>query len=126
MKAIIATNNLNVIGVKGKLPWKSKEDLNHFKEMTMGGTILVGYNTAQNLPPLKGRTIIVDDKDTIMDCSDIDWCCGGRKTYEKYCHLFTELHVSIIDDYTLGDTIFPELKNMNDNCTIHYYKYKID
>ena len=62
MKAIIAKNKLGYIGIDGELPWKSKEDLKHFKELTMGGKLLVGYTTAQKLPTLFGREVIVDDE----------------------------------------------------------------
>lgn len=124
MRAIIARNKLGYIGLNGELPWKSREDLKHFKELTMGGKLLVGYNTAQKLPPLPGREVIVDDETKEIDYSTIDWCCGGKYTYEKFCHLFTELHISIIDDETIGDTTFPDLKNLNKNCRIIYHTFK--
>lgn len=123
MKAIIAHNKLGFIGKDGGLPWKSKEDLQHFKNLTMGQKLLVGFNTAKNLPPLKGREIIVDDRSEINDLDSIDWCIGGKKTYEKYCHLFTELHVSIIDNQSFGDTVYPNLRNLNPECEIFYYHY---
>lgn len=124
MRAVIAKNNGNFIGLNGELPWKSKDDLKHFKELTMGGKLLVGYTTSQKLPPLKGREIIVDDETKEIDYSTIDWCCGGKYTYEKFCHLFTELHISIINDDTIGDTTFPELKNINPNCKYFYYNFE--
>lgn len=124
MKAIIAKNKLGYIGLDGELPWKSKEDLKHFKELTMGGKLLVGYTTAQKLPTLFGREVIVDDETKQIDYNDIDWCCGGKYTYEKFCHLFTELHISIIDDETIGDTKFPDLKNLNPECRIIYHTFK--
>lgn len=67
MRTIIARNNLGYIGLNGKLPWKSREDLLHFKQLTMNSTLLVGYKTYQTLPKLKYRTVIVDD--TIGDTS---------------------------------------------------------
>ena len=36
LRAIIAVNNGNFIGLNGELPWRSKEDLKHFREMTHG------------------------------------------------------------------------------------------
>jgi len=124
MKAVLAVNNGGFIGLNGELPWRSREDLKHFKELTMDGKLLVGYTTSQKLPPLKGREIIIDDETKDIDYSQIDWCCGGKYTYEKFCHLFTEIHISIIDDDTIGDTKFPELKNLNKNCKYFYYHYK--
>ena len=125
MKAIIAKNNDGFIGLNNELPWRCKEDLNHFKELTLGCKLLVGYNTSTKLPKLKGREIFIDSRG-MMDCTDIDWCIGGSKTYEKYCHLFTELHISCIYDDTIGDTMFPVLLNLNPECKIFYYHFDVD
>ena len=125
MRGIIAVNKLGYIGLKGELPWKSTEDLQHFKKLTMGGKLLVGYNTSKLLPNLTGREIIVDDDNNPnINYDEIDWCIGGKLTYEKHCHRFTELHVSHINDDTIGDVLFPELKNMNYNCIIHHYYFE--
>lgn len=99
--------------------------MEHFKNLTIGQKLLVGFNTAKSLPPLKGREIIVDDRSKIIDIDSIDWCIGGKKTYEKYCHLFTELHVSIINDTTFGDTIYPNFRNLNPDCKIIYYNFDV-
>ena len=125
MRAIIAKNNNGTIGLNNKLPWSCKDDLKHFKELTLNCKLLVGYNTASELPPLKNREIVVDSRD-LIDTSDIDWCIGGSKTYEKYCHLFTELHISQINDNTIGDTLCPLLLNLNPKCKIIYYHFNID
>lgn len=122
MKAIIAVNNSNYIGLNGALPWKSSEDLQHFKQMTDGCKLLVGYNTAISLCELPNRQIVIDKEN--IDTSEIDWCIGGAKTLEKYCHLFTELHISHIDDNTIGDTFLPSMKNLNSNCKIFHYHFK--
>lgn len=122
MKAIIATNREGVIGLKGKLPWHSISDMEHFKRLTANQNILVGYNTHKTLPELKNRPIFIDND--LIDVNKIDWCIGGKKTYEKYCHLFTELHISIIDDHTIGDTFFPDLTNLNPKCKLFFYNFE--
>lgn len=123
MRAILAVNNKGYIGLKYKLPWYSKDDLKHFKNLTLGGKLLVGRSTAQNLPTLPGREIVIWDRnDPTIDYSDIDWCIGGKGTYEAFCHLFTELHISHINDDTVGDVDEPNLSNLNPDCkTFHYY-----
>lgn len=125
-RAIIAHNKLGFIGLNGELPWRSREDLKHFKNLTAGGKLLVGFNTASKLPPLKGREVIIDDRYNLIETDSIDWRIGGKKTYEKYCHLFTELHVSIIDDETIGDTVYPDFRNLNKDCKIIYYHFYPD
>ena len=121
MKAIIAKNNLSFIGLDNKLLWKSKKDLIHFKNLTLNCKLLVGFNTYQNLPLLENRVIVVDNRNKII--TDVDWCIGGKKTYEKYCHLFTELHISHINDNQIGDIMFPDFKNLNPNCKIFNYYF---
>jgi len=121
MKAIIAVNNLMFIGNGDKLLWYCPDDLKHFKELTLNQTCLVGYRTYQSLPKLKNRTLIVDDREDFT--IGIDWVIGGKKTYEKYCKYFTELHISHIDDNSIGDVRFPDLTNLNPDCKIFNYYF---
>jgi dihydrofolate reductase len=123
MKAIIAVNELDYIGLNDSLPWRCSEDLKHFKKMTEDCTLLVGHNTAQKMPPLPGRTLINDERGVIIT-DGVDWCIGGKKTYEKYCHLFTELHISRIENKTEGDTSYPDLSALNPECLIFEYNFK--
>jgi dihydrofolate reductase len=122
MKSIIAVNNLGYIGLNNKLLWKSSQDMSHFIKMTINQRLLVGYNTAQDLPKLINRTIIIDDRDGVV--TDADWCIGGKKTYEKYAPHFTELHISHIDNDDIGDIMFPDFRNLNPNCKIFNYYFK--
>lgn len=159
MKGIIAVNNLNIIGVNSFLPWKSSEDMKHFRNLTMGGNILVGYNTSILLPMLDERKIFIylrkpykkydingnetphlyltdfkinEDRysnfvnDETIENVKIDWCIGGKKTFEKYCNRFTELHISHINDNTEGDVTYPDFKNLNPNCKIFHYYFEVD
>ena len=121
MKAIIAVNNISYIGKDNKLIWYSPDDLVHFKTLTENCSILVGYNTYYSLPSLPNRTIMLDDRGKYR--LEADWCIGGKKTYEKYAPYFTELHISHINDNTVGDTMFPELKDLNPRCKVYNYKF---
>lgn len=125
MKAIVAVNNLGFIGLGDKLLWHNKEDLKHFKKMTDGSTLLVGYRTAQSLPPLRNRTLITFDRreHSSTHYYDSDWCIGGKKTYERFCDAFTELHISHIDNNDIGDVTFPNLSKLNPDCKIFNYYF---
>lgn len=124
MKGIIAVNNLGFIGYDNKLLWLNKEDLKHFKKLTEYSICLVGFTTNTGLPKLKNREIVVDDRNNINQKYDeIDWCIGGKKTYEKFCHLFTELHISHINDNKIGNVTFPNLSNLNKECKIFNYQF---
>lgn len=128
MKAIICQNAAGYIGHNGGLLWQCKDDLQHFQRLTLGLTLLVGYNTYTSLPKLKNRTLIVDNRHALIDFEKqgIDWCIGGKETYEKYAPFFTELHISIIEnDYQIGDTPAPNWQHLNPNCIIYHYKFQL-
>ena len=125
MKAIIAVNNLGFIGLGDKLLWHNKKDLIHFKRMTHGDTLLVGYRTSKALPTLPGRDLVIVDKrdSSILHYYDSDWCIGGKRTYERFCESFTELHISHIDNNEIGDVTFPNLSRLNPKCKIYNYNF---
>lgn len=56
---ILATARNGAIGLRGALPWRIPEDLRRFKAATMGRTLIVGRKTAETLPPLPGRDLVV-------------------------------------------------------------------
>ena len=122
MRGIIAVNNLGYIGVNNELLWKSQQDMSHFVKMTLNQRLLVGHNTSLNLPKLKNREVIVDDRDE--EVTNVDWCIGGKKTYEKYAKYFTELHISHIDNNDIGDIMFPDLRDLSKECKIFNYYFK--
>lgn len=137
MRAIIAVNNLGFIGLNGNLPWYSREDLIHFVGLTKGCDMFAGYRTFESMKFLgrafsgdflsfslsSSRNLYLDVKGGGLFSGDI-WCIGGKKTFEKYCCYFDELHISHIDDNTIGDTMFPDFSNLNRECKIFNYNFK--
>lgn len=60
MIAVAAMAANRVIGAKGQIPWHLPDDLRWFKELTMGGTLLMGRVTFDSIGrPLPGRETIV-------------------------------------------------------------------
>jgi dihydrofolate reductase len=57
---VAAIGENNVIGRDGKLPWRLKSDLQHFKQMTINRPVIMGRKTYESIgKPLTGRTNIV-------------------------------------------------------------------
>src|SRR6476660_1728505 len=48
---VVAYGANGVIGQQGRLPWRLPSDLRHFRELTMGNTVLMGRKTFESLPP---------------------------------------------------------------------------
>jgi dihydrofolate reductase len=61
---VVAVAENGVIGVDGRLPWRLKSDLRHFRTLTMGHPVLMGRKTCLSIgKPLPGRTNIVLTRD---------------------------------------------------------------
>lgn len=64
LTAVIAMTSNGVIGHEGGMPWKLRTDLRRFKNMTMGGTLIMGRRTYDSIGrPLPGRKTIVITRD---------------------------------------------------------------
>ena len=60
ISAILAVGKDGEIGLNGGLPWRSKGDMQHFKNLTSGRCVLMGMNTYNSIGrPLPNRTNIV-------------------------------------------------------------------
>ena len=61
---VAAIGDNNVIGRDGKLPWRLKSDLQHFKQVTTNRPVIMGRKTYESIgKPLKYRTNIVITRD---------------------------------------------------------------
>jgi dihydrofolate reductase len=61
---VVAVADNGVIGQGGKLPWRLKSDLRHFRAVTMGKPVLMGRKTYASIgKPLAGRTNIIVSRD---------------------------------------------------------------
>lgn len=118
---IVAMDKNGGIGINGSLPWHNKEELNIFKEKTLGKTLVVGKVTSKNLPKMPGRTILTLSRDPAYRFCDIDdvknfYCwkenvfiAGGAQIYKlalEKPNLVQKVHMSIMDGTYECDTYF--------------------
>ena len=71
ISSLVAMNVDRLIGVNNDLPWKLKDDLEHFKNYSMHKPIIMGRNTFESIGrPLPNRTnIVVSNKlESIEGC----------------------------------------------------------
>ncbi len=60
ISAVVAMNSSFLIGKDNDLPWKLKEDLEHFKSYTLGKPIIMGRKTYESIGrPLPNRLNVV-------------------------------------------------------------------
>lgn len=116
---IAAVGRNGALGLDGRLPWHDREDLSFFKFMTMGHVVLVGWRTAQTLPKLPGRHVVVDDRDkppetVLAEISEAHpgshiYVAGGAKTYLRYRAHIRRSFITHIDHEGEADTFMPAL-----------------
>lgn len=125
--AAIASNG--VIGNNGDLVWHIKKDMIHFKEITVGHTVVMGYNTymsLKNKKPLPNRTNIilsrrlteapegfkvahnVDDVLEMTKDEPIVFIIGGGQVYKQFLPIADSMYITYIDKDFVGDTMFPD------------------
>lgn len=116
------------IGFKNGLIYKSKIDMQRFKNLTTDGNIVMGYNTMLSLPtfPLPKRFNIVCseipvlssralflNKECIIEYSkknDI-WIIGGAKTYNDFLPYAEEIYLTVFNDTKEADVFFPKFES---------------
>ena len=124
IKLICAMDEYHGIGIDGKMPWHFPEDLKHFKECTMGSTILMGrktYESIQKALPGRRNIILTHQKNyaqpdcIVVHCLEealhIDpdlFVIGGQSLFEQTISLADELYLTEIHDVFEADTFFPE------------------
>lgn len=128
IEAIVAIDQTNAIGRKGKLPWHVPSELKHFKELTMGHAIVLGRTTYVGFKkPLPGRDhLILSSKENYSEervftfktkIELFSFCerkkyskifiCGGASIYRLFSDEITMWHISQIQLETIGaDTFF--------------------
>jgi dihydrofolate reductase len=125
MIAVAAMAANRVIGDRGGIPWHLPEDLRWFKELTMGGTLLMGRVTFESIgKPLPGRqTIVMSRRDgleipgvrVIRDLSGVRsvpvqgevFVVGGAEVYRVALPYCRDLYLTELRREVPGDRKFP-------------------
>lgn len=130
---IVACTKNRVIGINNSIPWHISEDFKHFKNYTMGKTILMGKNTFFSIgKPLKGRKTIVvcNDENLKLPYEEVIVekdlfevlkkyqktneelvVCGGATIYKLALPYVDKLVISEVKKEYKGDAYFCEFEN---------------
>lgn len=125
---IVAMGQQRQIGLRGQIPWHLKEDLQNFKRITMGHTLVLGRKTFESIgKPLPGRKTIVISQNTNylpQGCTRVSslpeaielarswgeqelFIAGGSQVYASALPLVDKLYLSFVDYKGEADTYFP-------------------
>lgn len=130
---VVAQARNGVIGSKNDLPWYLPADLKHFKNITLGHTVLMGRNTFQSIldrlhKPLPERKNIVLTRDesftydsvtvihSVTDIASLTnegdiYIIGGAEVYKQTIDLADTLYVTDVHADIAGDAVFPPIND---------------
>jgi dihydrofolate reductase len=129
IKAIVAVDENGAIGRQGDLLCHLPADMRHFKEVTMGHSIVMGRKTFESFPrrPLPGRQNLVITRSAgwqypgvtvahsleqaiAMAETDTVFIIGGAQIYEQALPVVDVLHLTLIHArWASADVYFPAL-----------------
>ena len=124
---IYACDLNGAIGKDGDVPWRQSSDLQHFKRITLGGTIVMGRKTWESLPgKLPGRRNIVMSRSIRDDIEQMNYdevislseqqdvfIIGGGEIYNLFIDDVKELHRTLIDTkIENADTFITDISNL--------------
>lgn len=127
---IAAIGGQRQLGKDNKMLWHIKEDFKHFKETTMGHTLLMGRKTFESIGrPLPGRRTLILTRDksykaegceTVHDLTEAIelakgrgesefFVAGGGEVYTQTLDIADKLILSFVDYQGEADAFFPEV-----------------
>jgi dihydrofolate reductase len=134
-----------VIGKNNTLPWHLKDDLQHFKKITMGHHMLMGRKTFESIGrALPGRMSLVISSEPRANEESVFWfnsifraikqaerngeselfIIGGEKIYRYALSLIDRIYLTEVKAHVQGDAFFPplSLKNWKKVSEQHFTK----
>lgn len=142
---IVAYDKERAIGKNNSIPWYISKDLKRFAKLTIGRTIVMGYNTFKSLPnnylPYR-LNIVLSSKDrklpeNVIQASSIEEALniaknknpnrelifiGGEKVYEQVLNIVDYMYITEIKHTYEGDTYFPKV-NLNNFKEIKRFRH---
>jgi len=126
---IAALSDNNVIGIDNKIPWRIKEDMVRFKELTINHPVIMGRKTYESIPekyrPLPERKNIIlskklELKEGIYIARNIheaisltneksSYIMGGEEIYNLFLPLVNKMELTKIYKNFEGNAFFPEI-----------------
>lgn len=122
---IAAVGRNGVIGRDNDLPWRIREDLQRFKQLTLGHTLVMGRKTYDSIGrPLPGRRTVVVTRQPGWSAAGVDvvhsledaltydghlYVAGGGEIYRQALPYADHLELTEVHQSPDGDVTFPAI-----------------
>lgn len=126
---VVAMAGNNAIGKDNQLLWHISEDLQFFKKLTLGGTVIMGRKTYESIgrPLPKRRNIVItrtegylaagaeivhslEEALSIAESDEKVFIIGGGEIYRQAISFADMLYITKVDRTYDADTFFPDIK----------------
>ncbi|WP_134683215.1 dihydrofolate reductase [Brevibacillus migulae] len=123
---IFAMDRNRLIGKNNELPWHLPADLQYFKRITSGHTVIMGRKTYESIgKPLPNRKNLVITRDHTLKLEGCTICTsvsevletvgkeeeafviGGAEVYKQFLPVADRMYITFIDESFEGDAYFP-------------------
>ncbi|MFT3733976.1 MAG: dihydrofolate reductase [Rhodocyclaceae bacterium] len=123
---VVAVADNGVIGRDNRLLWRQREDMRHFKALTLGSPVIMGRKTWESIgrPLPQRRNIVITRQaayvaegaecvssldEALASCSAEDrvFVIGGGEIYQQAIPLAECIHCTYVHCAPQGDTYFP-------------------
>lgn len=138
LSLIVATTREGIIGKEGALAWRIPKDLQYFKKVTMGKTMIMGRKTFESLPgmlPGRKHVVLTRNRDLSFpegvevlhnleevlkyrDLSEEVMIIGGGELFQHFMPYCEKLYITYVNKEFQGDTYFP-LEKLTDFVEVH-------
>lgn len=128
---IAAMSQNRVIGRNGQLPWRLPADLQHFKQLTTGHTLIMGRKTFESVgKALPNRTNLVLSRQPNYSAANIEvfttladalaavnpdevevFVVGGGEIYAQALPLADRIYLTVVHQSFEGDAFFPDFSH---------------
>lgn len=126
---LVAAMAMNrAIGLHGRLPWHIPEELELFKEFTLGYPMIMGRKTFESLPgilPKRSHIVLSRNENykpkgvvTVLSMKEaLDFCVGservsiigGEQIFREGMKVATKIRLTMLERNFAGDTFFPPI-----------------
>lgn len=130
---IVVVGKNREIGFENKLLWNIPEDMQRFKKITTGHTVVMGDKTFESiggaLPERKNIVVTFDKdyqaegaevsnslKDVLKEAKNSDeevFVIGGGQIYKQALPMADKLYITEVDDVPEADVYFPDYSEFN-------------
>lgn len=135
LSAIVAVARNGTIGLANTLPWKLRSDLQRFKRLTMGHSLIMGRKTFESIgKPLPGRQTIVltrqkgsemegvqlatslDEAVFLLKAGCTGFIVGGAEIYRLAMPRIQSIHLTRVLADIAGDTFLDRWDESEFDC----------